>query len=147
MYYEVKEINNALLKAKSIIDSRTEEVKKYTLNYNDCWALIKEYDKALRGGTSLLNINFDYSDHKDFFKKLEFDLNSLAINAGYEIVKSKRPQFGDIAYEVLYGDGSAMIAGDGWWVTTSEKNLGTLNKRKRYHFERRLLLLARPLRS
>ena len=146
MYYTEKEIDSALEKAKSIIDSRTEEVEDYTLNYNDCWALVKEYDKALRG-TSLLDINFNYKDHEDFFNKLEYNLNSLATNAGYEIVANKRPQFGDIAYESLYGVGSAMIAGNGWWVSTSEKNLGTQNKRKRYHFERRLILLARPLRS
>lgn len=146
MYYSEEEISNALFNARKVIDSRTEKVTEYTRNYNDCWALVKEYDKALRG-TSLLDINFDYKTHEEFFEKIKYDLKELAEKAGYEIIKNERPKFGDIAYESLFGIGSAMIADNSWWVSTCEKNSGTKNRRKLYYIERRLLLLARPLRS
>ena len=97
--------------------------------------------------TSLPDIDFSFDTHEEFFEKLKYSLEELATNANYEIIKSKRPQFGDIAYESLYGIGHAMIATDGWWVSASEKDLIIRNRRKLFFLERRLILLARPLRS
>jgi len=152
MYYTVKEITKALEDAKTIINSRTKEVNKYTRGYNDCFALLVEYDKALRGGITGYNFDFEYSDFMGFFVALREkgyrNLKELAIEANYEIITNKRPQYGDIAFERPTDDGgAAMIAGDGRWVSTNEIRLGVCEKRPCHFFERKLLLLARPLRS
>jgi hypothetical protein len=51
--------------------------------------------------------------------------------------------FGDIAFM----NNTAIIAGESRWVTTSEKGLGVNEGLQYSHFERKLTLLARPLRS
>ena len=72
----------------------------------------------------------------------------MAKKANYEIIKDKRPKFGDIAFERPTEDGgAAMIAGDSRWVSTDEKRLGSVEKRPIFFLERKLLLLARPVRS
>lgn len=152
MYYEEEEISIALNSAKAIIDSRTKEVNEYIRGYNDCFALIVEYDKALRGGKTFYNFDFDYSNFKDFLVVIKQQgyksLKDMAEKANYDIIKNKRPKFGDIAFERPTEDsGAAMIAGDSRWVSTDEKLFGSIEKRPLYFFERKLLLLARPVRS
>jgi len=152
MYYTVEEIKVAINEAKTIINSRTKEVNEYTRGYNDCFSLIVEYDKLLRQGNTKYNFDFDYSDFIGFFKAIRSkgykNLKELAIEANYEIINTLRPQYGDIAFERPTEDGgAAMIAGDGWWVSTSEYNKGIVEKRPLFFLERKLLLLARPLRS
>jgi len=152
MYYKEEEITTAIEAAKAIIDSRTKEVNEYKRGYNDCFALLVEYDKQLRGGITAYNFDFEYSDFMGFFVALKQqgykNLKDMAEKANYEIIKNKRPQFGDIAFERPTDDGgAAMIAGNSRWVSTSEKNLGVCDKRPLFFFERKLLLLARPLRS
>ena len=152
MYYTVEEIKVAINEAKTIINSRTKEVNEYTRGYNDCFALLVEYDKALRGGKTSYNFDFDYSNFMEFFAVIRQrgykNLKELAEEANYEIIKTLRPQFGDIAFErPTDSGGAAMIAGDGCWVSTTERNTGITNKRPLFFLERKLLLLARPLRS
>ena len=155
-YYTVEEIEVAINKAKAIINSRTKEVDEYTRGYNDCFSLLVEYDKSLRGENSYFyDFKFkDYTTIKGFFKALKnsgFDsLKDMAEKSNYEIIKTKRPIFGDIAFQARSEDsqlGGAMLAGDGWWITTSELNEGINETRPLFFLETKLLLLARPLRS
>ena len=147
MYYDKEELLNALVKATKIINNRTKDVEKFTWGYNDCFCFLIEYDKALRGKKSQANsINFNYNNPKDYIKELRkkgHTLKSFAEYCNYEIRKDLRPQFGDIGYQ----DGSAIIAGNGHWVTTDENNFGVKEGRRYYFLDRHLSLLARPLRS
>lgn len=147
MYYDKEELLNALVKATKIINNRTKDVEKFTWGYNDCFCFLIEYDKALRGEKSQANsINFNYNNPKDYIKELRkkgHTLKSFAEYCNYEIRKDLRPQFGDIGYQ----DGSAIIAGNGHWVTTDENNFGVKEGRRYYFLDRHLSLLARPLRS
>jgi hypothetical protein len=147
MYYNEKEINYALIKATKIINERTKHLEKFTWGYNDCFCFLIEYDKALKGKKSqATKINLEYNNAKEYLRELRkkgHTLKSFAEYCNYEIRKDLRPKFGDIAYQ----NGSAIIAGNGHWVTTDENNLG-VKKGRRYHFlDRHLSLLARPLRS
>jgi chromosomal replication initiation ATPase DnaA len=49
MYYTKEEIEIAIDKASKAISDKSKEVTKFTYGYNDCFALLVEYDKALRG--------------------------------------------------------------------------------------------------
>jgi len=155
MYYSVKEISTAIDAAKAVINSRAKEVGVNTKNYSDCFALLVEYDIALRGekNSKLKEISKGlkpYKDAKGFITSLKeagFEsLNDFGVHGNYEHAKVKRPKFGMIAYELLRnGEGSAMIAGDGHWISTC--NEGVQMGRKLVFYELRLLYLATPLRS
>jgi hypothetical protein len=147
MYYELKEISDALLKAKESINSKTGEVNEFTWGYNDCFCFLIEYDKALRSNKSKAeDLKVEYNNPKEYLLALRnkgFTLKTFAEYCNYEIRPDLRPQYGDIGYM----DGSAVIADDGHWVTTDEDNSG-IKQGSRYMFlDRRLSLLARPLRS
>jgi hypothetical protein len=147
MYYELKEISNALLKAKESINSKTGEVNDFTWGYNDCFCFLIEYDKALRSNKSKAeDLKVEYKNPKEYLLALRnkgFTLKTFAEYCNYEIRPDLRPQYGDIGYM----DGSAVIAENGHWVTTDEDNSG-IKQGSRYMFlDRRLSLLARPLRS
>jgi len=147
MYYKLEELNNALLKAKESINNRTGEVNDFTWGYNDCFCFLIEYDKALRNNKSKAEeIKVEYNNPKEYLLALRnkgFTLKTFAEYCNYEIRPDLRPQYGDIGYM----DGSAVIADDGHWVTTDTNNSG-IKQGSRYMFlDRRLSLLARPLRS
>ena len=147
MYYKLEELNNALLKAKESINSKTGEVNDFTWGYNDCFCFLIEYDKALRSNKSKAeDIKVEYNNPKEYLLALRnkgFTLKTFAEYCNYEIRPDLRPQYGDIGYM----DGSAVIAENGHWVTTDEDNSG-IKQGSRYMFlDRRLNLLARPLRS
>jgi hypothetical protein len=147
MYYKLEELNNALLKAKESINSKTGEVNDFTWGYNDCFCFLIEYDKALRDNKSKAEeIKVEYNNPKEYLLALRnkgFTLKTFAEYCNYEIRPDLRPQYGDIGYM----DGSAVIADDGHWVTTDTNNSG-IKQGSRYMFlDRRLSLLARPLRS
>jgi len=139
----------ALEKACEIINKRTLETDVYKRGFNDCFALLAVYDQELRLGYSKVKeiMDFEYDSPSEFLRTLRkkgFTLNKFAEYCGYQIIADKRPMSGDIAYE----HGSAMIASDkGWWVTTSDYNEGIKNARQIMFVERRLGLLARPIRS
>jgi hypothetical protein len=141
-------LEKALNSATQLINKRSKQSSNYTRGYNDCFALLVAYDAFLRKGNSKCKYikDLEYNSPVEFLKELKrrgYTLEEFANYCGYEIVTNKRPMFGDIAYE----HGSAMIASDGWWVSTSECNEGVSNKRQINFIERRLILLARPIRS
>jgi hypothetical protein len=147
MYYTVEEMTNALKQAKDNINNRTSKVDKFTWGYNDCFCFLIEYDKALKGKKSKAEkLKIEYNNPKEYLlglKRQGFTLKSFAEYCNYEIRPDLRPQYGDIGYM----DGSAVIAENGHWVTTDEDNSG-IKQGSRYMFlDRRLNLLARPLRS
>lgn len=146
MYYSVEEIKVALDKATKIINNRTK-YEGFQRKFSDCYSFLVEYDRLLRGKTKAEDIlDFEYKDAKEFLIKLYrkgYDLKSFAAYCGYELQTKPRPMLGDIAFM----NGDAMIAGDSCWVTTCELGRGVQRGRLYTHFERRLNLLARPLRS
>jgi len=147
MYYKLEEIISAISKAKRIINDKTSIVDKFIWGYNDCFCFLIEYDKALKGNKSKAeDVIIEYNSPKEYLlglKKQKFTLKSFAEYCNYEIRPDLRPQYGDIGYM----DGSAVIADNGHWVTTDEDNSG-IKQGSRYMFlDRRLNLLARPLRS
>ncbi len=148
MYYDKEEIYSAIIKAETIISSRSKEVDKFTRNYNDCFSFIVEYTKALhkvRTPAEDVVDSLDYSCSIDFLMQLRrrgYTLEKFATVSNYEVILNFRPQFGDIGYF----EGTALIAEDGRWVTVNEKTLEIDRSRKLNFLERRLKLLARPLR-
>jgi hypothetical protein len=147
MYYKLEEIISAIDKAKKIISYKTSIVDRFTWGYNDCFCFLIEYDKALKGNKSKAeDVIIEYNSPKEYLlglRRQKFTLKSFAEYCNYEIRPDLRPQYGDIGYM----DGSAVIAENGHWVTTDEDNSG-IKQGSRYMFlDRRLNLLARPLRS
>lgn len=148
MYYSFDEIKNAIQTATDIINNRTK-VNGFVFGYSDCFCFLVEYDKALRKKDSVAEQIFTtmkYNSTKEYLlqlKKNKLTLRSLAIASGYEIRNDLRPQFGDIGYM----EGSAVIAGNGRWVTADEDSSGVKEGYKYQFFDRHLKLLARPLRS
>lgn len=141
MYYTETECLEALRKAKATINSSTQE---YTRGVNDCFALFAEYDKELRGYTKARD-PFDrpWKTTREWMVRLlrqGYSLESYAQYCGYEIVTSRRPKTGYISFE----DG-AMIAANGYWVSTNEHEGGTANKRQLKFLERKVPI-ARPRR-
>ncbi len=157
MYYTVEELEDAINKASQVISDKSKEVDKFTYGHNDCFSLLVEYDKALRGkeDTTLNEIfkTFDsYDSPKGWLsniKKAGFkDYRELAVYSGYEPSKQKKPQFGNVGYELLKENvGMAMIAGRTHWVSTCPSNNGIHTSRRIVFYERRLLFLGTPLRS
>lgn len=153
MYYSIKEISEAIKEAKAIINSRTKEIDVYTRGYNDCWSLVVEYDRLLRGEHSLFaKLDLTYRNSIDYLRQLKLNgyntVHDLALKGNYEIIRTLKPNFGDVAFETFQDKtGGAMIAGDGFWISTSELNTGVYDKRQILFFERKLTLLARPIRS
>jgi len=140
------EIRLAIAKAEKEINFRAGHAGKYVRGYNDCLALLMSYDTHLRGMYSKAYglIDFNWESSKEFGEKLYYEKRmtpaELTQYCGYKIVLSKRPQLGDIAFE----NGSAMIAGDAFWISTCESNRGVVNKKQRMFLERHLSFLARP---
>jgi hypothetical protein len=146
MYYTVKEMKRALDKATEIINNRTKE-KGFVRGYSDCFMFFVEYDKVLRGKESVAEgiLDFEYSSPKEFLKgllKKGYRFETCATICNYEIIKNLKPRLGDIGVK----DGSAIIAGDGHWVTIDEENKGVVTSSRYYVFDRKLTLLSRPLR-
>ena len=153
MEYSFDHIKESIDKAIIIINKKLKN-NKFVRGKNDCFAFLIEYDNQLRNGSKLSNLKLDpYNSSKEFFTSINTagfnSLNDLAEYAGYEPKKDKRPQHGDIAYELLPNRklGSAMIAADGYWVTTSENDSGIIQRRQIFYYERRLIFLAKPIRS
>ena len=146
MYYSDEEMSEALQRACMTIDALTERCEEYTRGTNDCFALLAEYDKELRGESKARDkIMFRWKTTKEFIVGLAkegYNLEQYMRYCGYEIIPSKRPVLGDIAFE-----NGAMISGDGFWVSTNENNTGVYNTRQVQFLERKLHVLARPIRS
>ena len=146
MYYEQKELTEALERARVKIDKITERSGEYTRGTNDCFALLVAYDEELRGKESKARdlISFKWKSTREFVVKLArrgLSIEDYAVECGYELVNSKRPLLGDIAFEQ-----GAMINDGSFWVSTHEDNRGTYNLRQVQFLERKLSL-GRPIRS
>jgi len=145
-YYTEEEMTEALQRAIRTINLLTEGCKEYKRGINDCFALLAEYDEELRGSTKARDyIKFRWKTTREFVVRLSregYSLSDYMEYCGYEIVTNKRPQLGDIAFE-----NGAMIHNGDFWVSTNENNTG-VHKTKQAHFlERKLVVLARPIRS
>lgn len=145
-YYTEEECLGALQRAKETINLKTESCKKYTRGINDCFALFAEYDLELRGKSKARDVlDFEWESTREFVRKLMgngYGLKQYAEYCGYEVIPSKRPMLGDIAFEE-----GAMINDGKFWVSTKEDNSGCHNLRQSLFLERNILVLARPIRS
>jgi hypothetical protein len=146
MYYTEKEMSEALQRASRTIDLLTVACTSYTRGINDCFALLAEYDLELRGESKARDIVTEpWKSTKDWCLKLArkgYSVETYAEYCGYEIVKNKRPKLGDIAFY----EGGMINSGD-FWVSTNEDNTGMCKKLTTSFFERRIPLIARPIRS
>lgn len=150
MYFSEKKISSAIEQAVAVINSRCKTLRGFNRGYNDCWAFVYEYDKALRGGVSTLPISdLSYNSYEGFIEEIKNkgfdDFNDLAVNNSYEVITTHIPRYGDIAYEIAPdGTGTAIIADKTWWLS-SLGNHGTVQYRKLRQFDRRMLVLVRPI--
>ena len=144
-YYTEEEMTEALQRAIRTINLLTEGCTEYTRGINDCFALLAEYDKELRGSTKARDyIKFRWKTTREFAVKLGregYSIEQYIEYCGYELVRDKRPLLGDIAFE-----NGAMINDGIFWVSTDENNKGVKDKRQTFSIEPRILL-ARPIRS
>jgi len=146
-YYTPEEIQEAIERATLTINERSSQTDTYQRGYNDCLALLIEYDLELRGDKSMAGsyIDFSWKTTKEFFIKLlrsGKSLDEFSKVCNYELIPSKRPLLGDIAFEQ-----GAMINDGSFWVSTNENNSGVCQLRQSMFLERHLHLLARPIRS
>ena len=146
MYYTEEELTQALERARVKIDKITERTSEYTRGTNDCFALFAEYDLELRGESKARDlIKFRWKTTREFMVKLAragYSIPDYAEYCGYQIIHSKRPLLGDVAFQ----DGAMINDGD-FWVSTHEHNTGTARQRQAHFLERKLPVLARPIRS
>jgi hypothetical protein len=146
MYYTEEELTQALERARVKIDKITERTSEYTRGTNDCFALMVAYDEELRGDKSKARelISFRWKSTREFVVKLArtgLSIEDYAVECGYELIPSKRPKLGDIAFE------QGVMINDGWfWVTTNENNKGTCQSRQVQFIERHVSL-GRPIRN
>ena len=144
-YYTEEEMTEALQRAIRTINLLTEGCTEYTRGINDCFALLAEYDKELRGSTKARDyIKFRWKTTREFAVKLGregYSIEQYIEYCGCELVRDKRPLLGDIAFE-----NGAMINDGIFWVSTDENNKGVKDKRQTFSIEPRILL-ARPIRS
>jgi len=147
-YYSEEERIIALNKAKKELNSRKS---KEIWGYNDCWQFVVEYDKALTGYNSKLkNLELNYNCPVSWeleVKKVFRSFENFANFTNYEIVKNKRPQIGDVAYQIMNsGNISALIADKSHWVT-STGDKGVLRVMQKMFIERNIPLIVRPIRN
>lgn len=143
--YTTNECVAAILVATAIINERTRKCQEYTRGTNDCAALLVEYDKALRGTTSKAQLNFTWNNPREFvinLKRSGFTVEEYLESCGYEIVGSKRPKIGDVAFS-----GGAMIAGPNGWLTTTETNDGVVIAKQMMYLETHMSVIARPIKD
>jgi hypothetical protein len=145
-YYTEEEMSGALQRACCTIDALTKSCENYTRGVNDCFALVIEYDKELRGNTKARDIiNKPYGSVKGWYRNLldtGHTIESYSEYCGYEVVKNKRPKLGDVAY-----NSGTMVNNGAFWVSTNENNSGTGVVRQALFLERRVTLIVRPVRS
>jgi nucleoid-associated protein YejK len=146
MYYQDEELKQALVRTRVKIDKITECTKKYTRGKNDCFAFIVAYDEELRGKQSKVRglITFKWESTRDFLVKMaraKLTVEGVLVACNYEVVASKRPKLGDIAYE-----SSCMVNDGKFWISTNEDNTGTTDLRQVSFLERKATL-ARPIKD
>jgi hypothetical protein len=146
MYYTEEEMLGALERATDTINLLTASCTEYTRGFNDCFALLVEYDLELRGTSKARDVvTGSWDSVKDWCLQLArkgYSVESYLQYCNYEIVKDKRPKIGDIAY---YEGG--MINNGDFWISTNEENTGVYNRMMKKFYERKIPIIARPLRS
>jgi hypothetical protein len=146
MYYTEKEMTTALQRACQTINHLTESCTEYTRNFNDCFALLAEYDLQLRGKSKARDvIDFEWNTTREFVYKLAksgLTLEQFAIHCDYEIVRNKKPKLGDIAFKE-----GAMVNDGNSWMSTNENNTGCHKVKQSFFLELGIPVLARPIRS
>jgi len=140
----------ALDRARRIINTRALQAGQYVRGYNDCFAFLLEYERALRGDASLSkDINITYNDEVEFMTEITNlgyeSLEAFTIAMGFELVANREPATGDIAFETIQGQSTAMIAETNYWFSTHESNKGVRPRRKQIFKEINLTIHARPI--
>jgi hypothetical protein len=148
MYYSVEELDSAVSKTIKEVQRRTLETKEFIRGYNDCAALLAIYDRNLRGKKSrafdVISL-FEWNSVKEFIQKLYlrgYTVKEYMQYCNYEIVKDKKPNLGDVAF-----DNGAMLCDGEFWVSVNEDNTGVYFPKQKMFLERKLSVIARPLRS
>lgn len=150
MYLE-EELEAAIESARKVINSRAISAERYIRGYNDCFAFLLEYERALRGEKSLTRkITLTYNDSVEFMSQLHKQLGysnllKFAIGMKFKPVRERKPITGDIAFDFHQGVGTAMIAERTHWVSTDESNKGVRPRRKFLAKEILIDLHARPV--
>ena len=145
-YYTEEECRGALQRATNTINELTKRCENYTRGTNDCFALLAEYDKELRGSTKARDyINFQWKSTREFSIKLArqgYTLGQYMEYCGYQIIMNNKPLLGDIAFKQ-----GAMINDGAFWVSTKDDNTGAQQVVQSHFLETNLVVLARPIRS
>lgn len=144
-HYTEDECTKAIAIATQTINDRTRGLAEYTRGTNDCAALLMQYDKALRGLVSKAQLNFTWKNPREFvinLKRSGFTVEEYLVSCGYEIVGSKRPKIGDVAFS-----GGAMIASPRGWISTTETNEGVVVARQTMYLEINMSVIARPIKD
>jgi len=128
------------------INNRTKFLEKYTRGENDCFELARVYDEQLRGLSSIIRglVTFDWSSPREYLSKLRSEnLNPKIVLelCGYDLLDGETPEVGD----VMYNRAGAYLAGpEGFWITTSEENLGVIKASPMLIIDTKLKLVGRP---
>jgi len=149
--YSITQLEVALDAAKTVIDSRAKSADRFIRGYNDCFAFLLEYERALRGDLSLSkDITLSYNDSDEFLQGIHEQLGysnliKFTLAMKFKPVKDRKPETGDIAFDIQQGIGGAMIAGDNYWFSADLRNKGVKPQRRFLPKEITLQLHARPI--
>jgi hypothetical protein len=144
-YYTELECTTAIATATEVINNRTKECLEYTRGYNDCAALVAEYDRALRGPQTKIDYDFTWKNPRQFLVGLRrkgFTLEEYFEHCDYKIIRNGRPKVGDVAFS-----NGAFLASQRGWVSTTETNEGVVVAKQLMYLERNMSVIARPQRN
>jgi len=150
MQFTEEEILASISKARETIDIRSKGLRGYDRGFNDCFALVSEYDQNLRGDSSkAAGLSLRFTSAIDFLRQIRElgykSLNEMSEDFGYETLKEyTRPQTGDILYEIGAEGGTTAVAGDYYWISANGR--GSNIYRRIRTIEINSLLLARPIK-
>ena len=144
--YKEAIIRESIQKAVDTINKRAETSDTYMRGYNDCFALMIEYERALRGALSLSqSMTFNYKTPEEFLPACNCkSFDEVAEKFEFSPVNDRVPLLGDIAVENRRGIITAMLSNGDYWISTSEDNSGVQRKRRTLFKEIRPLLHVRP---
>lgn len=156
-FYTEQEMNSAIEEAMVEIQERTEDIQDFLRGVNDCFALLVEYDEALRGRSKAKDLDLRYKSHLEFHRAIQTQklpsIVRLATYCNYKLVKDGQARLGDVAYEGRSKRGSAMIC---WkneenklvWISVDEINhTGVIDKREVKQVEDGQITIFRPIRN
>ena len=150
MEYEEEIILKAIQDARNTINLRSRGLRGYDMGYNDCFSLLSEYDKNLRGDSSKVHgLSLSYKSAPEFLRKIRElgykTLTEMSEAFGYDTLpRHERPQAGDIIYEIGSEGGTTAVADDFYWINSDGRKANIYRKIR--NIELSALLLARPRR-